>query len=233
MFHLKAVGMTVVFAAVASAQIAGLCNTGQTHVTIEGCTGQLVPPNPVGGGPDRDGNWQLAYPYPTYLANINSPCELTNAFPPAFVDTPNAEWLPNSGSTASEWITPPDGEGTFPPGWYVYRTRFHIPAVLPNGIVPTALTIIGRLTSDNATYGIYLQSPVHSSNCSLVAGQFFPINPSAPELSDFQQWWPFRFRNELGIAAGQDAFLYFTVQNYGDVSSATGFRLEFTSSGFY
>jgi len=42
---------------IAAAQIPRLCNTGQTAKTFAGCTGALVPPNPPGGGTNRDGNW--------------------------------------------------------------------------------------------------------------------------------------------------------------------------------
>jgi hypothetical protein len=59
---LFAVAAMLLFATVAAAQIKGLCNTGQTAKTLFGCTGLLVTPNPAGGGPNRDGNWALAYP---------------------------------------------------------------------------------------------------------------------------------------------------------------------------
>ena len=61
---LRIPGITLInlalFAMAAKAEIAGLCNTGQTHVNPLGCTGQMVTPNPPGGGPNRDGNWELA-----------------------------------------------------------------------------------------------------------------------------------------------------------------------------
>ena len=72
----------LLFATIAAAQIPGLCNTGQTRVTHSGCTGVLVTPNPTGGGPNRDGNWALAFPYPTPFPGVPDPCGL-KAFEPA------------------------------------------------------------------------------------------------------------------------------------------------------
>lgn len=111
--------------------------------------------DPVGGGHNHDGNWALAYPYPSALSVGHGPCSLTT-WVRAWVDTPNAAWLANGASTASEWITPHDGESDLPAGWYVYVTRFSVPSVLPGGGVPTGVTINGRLASDNPTYGFYL-----------------------------------------------------------------------------
>jgi hypothetical protein len=61
-FLLLALAAMFLFASTATAQIKGLCNTGQTAQTILGCTDVLVTPNLEGGGPNRDGNWGLAYP---------------------------------------------------------------------------------------------------------------------------------------------------------------------------
>ncbi|WP_180541010.1 hypothetical protein [Nevskia soli] len=78
------------------------------------------------------------------------------SFTKAWVDTPYSvppAWLPNSVRSASEWITPYDGEGNQAEGWYVYITPFHVPSALPGGISPTSLTISGRFASDNEVYG--------------------------------------------------------------------------------
>jgi hypothetical protein len=139
------------FVTVATAQIAGLCNTGQTSATLTGCTGVLVPSAPnFFGTPNLDGNWEIAYPYPSSLAD-NTPC-LLSRFIEATVDTPNGSWLPNSVSSASE-STMPDGGGGYmlPLGWYVYRTKFPIPSVLPGGGVPKGVTNC-QLAWDNAAY---------------------------------------------------------------------------------
>jgi hypothetical protein len=148
---LRALAAILFFTTVAAAGVNGLCNTGQTSRNPSGCTGVLIAPNPPGGGPNRDGNWGVAYPYPSSLDPTLSPCALTS-FTKAWVDTPYSvppAWLPNSISSASEWITPYDGEGNLAEGWFVYITPVHVPSVLPGGILPTSLTISGRFASDN------------------------------------------------------------------------------------
>jgi hypothetical protein len=212
-----------------NAQIRGLCNTGQTAEDALGCTEVLVTPNPKGGGPHVDGNWQIAYPYPSPFEGFAGPCELTQ-FEPAWVDTPFINWLPENASTLSEWITPYDGESPRKPGWYVYRTAFPVPPVLPGGAAPTSVKINGQLSSDNTMYAIYLESPAGSSSCSLVAGQAFPVNPPGADSSDYQQWWPFSFSNALDIAPDAVAYLYFVVLND---NNATGLRVEFFGSSIY
>jgi hypothetical protein len=140
--------------------------------------------------------------------------------------------MPNSASLASEWITPAVGDQTAPGGWYIYRVTFPVPSVLASGAVPASVTINGQLASDNGTYAIYLESPAHSANCSLVAGQQFPINP--PAGSTFQQWWPFSFTNAREIEPGANAFLYFLVQNSPSTAyNPTGFRAEFSISSSF
>ncbi len=223
---LRATAAMLFFAAMAAAQITGLCNTGQTRATASGCTGDLVAPNPWGGGPNRDGNWALAKPYPS--AYGESPCEF-RSFVPAWVDTTNPAWLPNSVSTASEWITPYDGEGSGAAGWYVYATKFPIPPVLPGGIVPTGLTINGRLSSDDYTYGFYMVNPA-ASLCSPVRGLPVPINPDAT----YTVWSDFSFRNPIPITPGSPLFLYVVVQNApGPEINPTGFRIEFSDTSAF
>jgi hypothetical protein len=215
----------------AAAQITGLCNTGQTSKTAAGCTGILVTPNPPGGGPHRDGNWTLAYPYPSTLSDTHAPC-LLKGFIKAWVDTPNLNWYPNFESAASEWITPYDGETNEAVGWYVYRTTFPVPSSLPGGGTPTGVTIDGQVASDNSTYAIYLESPAGSARCSLVSGQQFPVNPVAGTA--FDQWWPFSFTNAFEIAPGADAYLYFLVQNAPGVTvNPSGIRVEFFASSSF
>ena len=237
MFYLQTCSKTILqslailcFATTAPAQIASLCNTGLTPATATGCPSTLVTPNPPGGGANRDGNWQLAYPYPSTLTSVDPPCTLTQ-FIRAWVDTPNAAWLADSANTASEWITPFNGENNQPAGAYVYRTGLHVPSVLAGGVVPTGVTINGELASDNSTVAIFLESPAHSGSCALVTGQHFPVNPL--DGSDFQQWWDFSVTNALPIAPGADAFLYFLVVNQVETDrnpSPTGLRVAFFAS---
>jgi hypothetical protein len=98
---LQALATMLWLAGMAGAQLPALCNTGHDTATAFGCTGGLVPPNPAGGGPNRDGNWHLAYPYPSSLAAVHAPCRL-KGFLKAWVDTPNSAWLPDSVSMTSE-----------------------------------------------------------------------------------------------------------------------------------
>ena len=169
---------------------------------------------------------------------MSAPCKLTT-FVNAWVDSPFSGWLPNSASTGSEWSTPYDGESPVGEGWYVYRTRFHVPSVLPSGSVPKGVIIRGQLASDNAVYGIYLASPGLGGTCALVAGQPFPVNP--PDhvgYTDFDQWWPFSFKEAVALSPGTDAFLYFAVENYyyspAGGPSSQGLRVEFfDTSAFY
>jgi hypothetical protein len=211
----------------ADAQITGLCNTGQTAQTASGCTGDLVTPNPTGGGPNRDGNWWLAYPYPTGLSPTLGPCGLKE-FTRAWVDTPVLQasfdsWLPNDVSSASEWITPYDGEGNQPSGWFVYLTGFHVPRELPTGIVPSGLTINGRLASDNETYGFVLASRAEGGSCGLAEGLPTPI----PD--QFNSWTNFSFTNPIPITPDSDVILYVLVINSRSTGNpnATGLRVEF------
>jgi hypothetical protein len=225
---LYALGAMLLFSTMAAAEIPGLCNTGQTHVAPTGCTSVLVPPNPTGGGPNRDGNWSLAYPYPSPLTSPDSPCEL-KGFVPAWVDTPNPAWLPKSASIASEWITPYHGEGNLAPGWYVYATKFLVPFALPGGTVPTGVTISGHLASDNSTYGIYIVNPA-AGLCSPARYLPVPINP----VDSFGVWTDFSFTNPIAITPGSPLLLYFVVQNAPNPApeqdTPTGLRVEFFST---
>ena len=218
-----------ILASTATAEIKGLCDTGQTAQTLTGCTGVLVTPNPTGGGPNRDGNWGLAYPYPTTLSPTLGPCGLKE-FTRAWVDTPLLQapfdsWLPNSASTASEWITPYDGEGNQAQGWYVYLTGFHVPIILPGGTLPTGLTITGRLASDNETYGFVLASHANGGSCGFVTGLPAPLNTN----NEFGQWTDFSFTSPIAITPDSDLFLYVLVINSPSTGNpnATGLRVEF------
>jgi hypothetical protein len=231
---LLAVAAMFLLTSMVTAQIKGLCNTGQTHQTAAGCTGVLVTPNPTGGGPNRDGNWGLAYPYPSTLSPTLGPCALAE-FTRAWVDTPLLQasfdsWLPNSVSSASEWITPYDGEGNQPQGWYIYLTGFHVPPVLPNGTVPSGVTINGRLASDNETYGFVLASRSNGGSCGFVEGLPVPI----PD--QFNGWTDFSFISPIPITPDSDVFLYVLVINSPSTGNpnATGLRIEFSdTSAFY
>jgi hypothetical protein len=223
---LKVLGVIFLFSATAAAEIPGLCNTGQTRKNFGGCTGALVTPNPAGGGTQRDGNWEMAYPYPATDAEAQNPCALQ--YIRTWVDTPFFLWLPNGASSASEWISPYDGESDRPVGSYVYATTFQIPDA-------QSFTINGQLASDNATVAIYLQTPAAGGACYLVSGQTFPVNPGTNQDNDFEQWWPFTITNTQPLAVEFPAVLFFVVQNQYDPSNAdgaspSGLRVEFFST---
>jgi len=231
---LKVFLAALLFSALAAAEIPDLCNTGETSRTASGCTGILVTPNPAGGGPNRDGNWGIAYPYPSTLSPTLGPCDLS--FIPGWVDSTPSNYLPDSASSASEWIAPYDGEGDKTAGSYVYRTEFHVPAVLAGGSVPTGLTIDGRLVSDNATYGFFLATPANGGACAFVRGLPVPINPARSGHSDFEQWWDFSFTSPIPITPDSELFLYVVVYNYPAPvpPNPTAFRVEFSgTSAFY
>ncbi len=232
---LKVFAAALLLSALAPAQIPGLCNTGEITRTTNGCTGVLVTPNPTGGGPNRDGNWGIAYPYPSTLSPTFLPCDLR--FISAWVDTPllqepSDSWLPNSASTASEWITPFDGEGNQPQGWFIYRTGFHVPFLVAGGVASKGLVINGRLTSDNLTYGFALASAARGGSCALVEGLPVPLNPTG----QYAQWTNFSFTSPIAITPDSDVFLYVLVYNSrssGDPNAA-GLRVEFfDTSTFY
>jgi hypothetical protein len=215
------------FAPLATAAVNGLCNTGQTPRTASQCTGVLATPNPQGGGPARDGGWALAYPFPSLLSADHGPCQLVN-FVPAWVDTPNSDWLPNSASLASEWITPYAGETNIAAGWYVYGIKFPVPSELPGGIVPTSVTISGQLSSENATIRMYLRSPAKSGTCSTVTLPV-PINSDL----DWNKWVDFIFTQP--VSPGADADLLVLVLNEWNTglangTSPAGLRIEFFPS---
>ena len=229
MTALKLIAATALVAVSATAQISGLCNTGETSRTAFGCSGVMVAPNPPGGGGNRDHNWELVFPYPAAPETV---CSL-RSFVRAWVDTPNQDWFPNSASPASEWITPYDGEGLLPVGSYVYRTIFHVPFVLPSGVSPTSVTINGRLASDDSTYGFYMRNLADGS-CSFVPGLPIPINPDY----QFTEWWNFSFTNPIAITPGSDLLLYILVENaynpgFPQGRSPTGLRVEFFSTSAF
>jgi hypothetical protein len=209
------------------AQIPGLCNTGETHKEFSGCTGALVTPNPPGGGTNTDGNWGVEYFASTGEISKSQACK--HNLISAYVDTPNPAWMPDSASTASEWITPYDGEGFLAPGYYIYVTLFQV----NDSPAPIGFTINGQLASDNAMVGIYMETPAGSGNCELVAGQTFPVDPIGSGDGDFQLWWPFSFTNPGPIAVASPTALYFVVHNDTNADSPTGLRVEFFSSSSF
>lgn len=213
-------------AALSSAAIPGLCNTGLTA----GCTALVGP----GNGTSTDGNWQIANPSPSSPSvSTLVPCAascLVLSFVPAWVNFPDPSWEadPTSFSaTASQWITPQatDSDG----GEYVYITSFPVPAGMGH------VTIHGSVLSDNEVYAIYLASG--SSQCLAVAG--YPYDGVAVNTpSNFIP--PATKFNivKAPVTAGATATLYFVVRNRGGGGidgdpTSTGLRVSFNSSSAF
>jgi hypothetical protein len=140
--------------------------------------------------------------------------------------------VPNSGSSASEWITPYAGETSIASGWYVYATKFRVPSILPRGIVPTSVTLNGRISSDNATFAFYMQSPASTATCSMVTGLPVPITSE----TGYTQWTDFSFN--YPVTAGAEATLFVVVSNQYDTEgtggdSPSGLRVEFFDSSSF
>ena len=205
-------------AAMAAAAIPGLCDTGFSNNT---CTGLV----PIGG---TDGNWQIAFPYPTAPSSspIPNPCAAPQCgttgltFEPAWVDAPDPSWLKNN--KASEWITPQVENNLG--GHYVYAITVPVPT--GDGHV----TIVGQLLSDNEVEAIYLSSG--ATECLPVAGYPYD-NAAVNSASNFTTpWTTFKITN-APVSAGGSATLYFVVRNRGvggvdSNSTDTGLRVQFS-----
>jgi hypothetical protein len=197
-------------AAVAAAAIPGLCNTAHS---VAGSCGALVTPD---NGTTTDANWEIAVPYPTEPSStpVTDPCVLQK-WVPAWVDTPDAAWLADS-NPYSEWITPKVESGRG--GYYVYRTLIQVPTTA------TAVTISGKLLSDNEVYQIFVGGPP-GTPCAVMAGP--PVNP-AP--GSFHTWFSFTYT--AAVVGGTENGLYFVVRNrgVGGIDSSptpTGLRIQF------
>jgi hypothetical protein len=104
------------------------------------------------------------------------------------------------------------------------RPGYLNPAVLPGGGVPKGVAVIGQLASDNWVYGIYLESPAFSYRCELVSVQQFPVG-------SFTAWTNFSFNNSFGLTPGEDAILFFVVENAPNTNlNPTGLRDHLTES---
>jgi len=201
-------------AAVAAAAIPGLCNTGHA---VAGSCGALVTPD---NGTTTDANWQIAVPYPSEPSStpVTDPCVLQK-WAPAWVDTPDTPpWLADS-NPYSEWITPKVENALG--GYYVYRTLLKVPTTA------TAITISGKLLSDNEVYQIFAGGPP-GTPCFVTAGP--PINPPP---GSFHTWFSFTYSG--AVIPGTVNGLYFVVRNrgVGGIDSSptpAGLRIQFNQS---
>lgn len=202
----------------------GLCNTGLTPASPLplGCTTSVpvTPVNPDTGGPSVDGNWQLATPYPSaaYTAEAPDPCSLS--FGSAWVDAPEADWIPND--SVSQFIMPENV--TSVGGWFVYRTAIPIPNIQSNAAY-YILKVAGRILVDDNAIAIFLQDGgPRPASCTAIA-----LPP--PVTSGWQAWNPIQF--STSVTPGTTAYLYFVDFNSGgDSPNPTALRLEFTSAYF-
>lgn len=222
-------------AAVAQIPATGLCNTGLTPASPlpNGCTTStlVTPVNPQSGGPNVDGNWGLATPYPSASGNQEAPDPCTlKTFGPAWVDAPAQGWFnPNDG--LSQWITPQSDANTAG-GWYVYRTTLPIPPNAP-GAAKYVLTVTGQLLADDELPAIFLENPAGDlPNCKLLA---LPALSTILGGSGSEYAWN-HFRIVETVVPNTSAYLYFLVYNIsfpaGESGNYTGFRVEFTSAYF-
>jgi hypothetical protein len=204
----------------------GLCNTGLTPASPlpAGCaTSTLVTPvNPESGGTSVDGNWQLATPYPSAAAGLQSPdpC-LLGTFGPAWIDVPFSNWLtPDTG--LAQWITPQVITPGNTSGWYIYRTPVSVPAATP-GYAGYILSVTGKVATDNDTRGIALG---YGRKCTVL---------SIPALRGQYGWSEFSF--EVLVSPATQPYLYFLTYNLPNNSgsaagSPAGVVVEFTSAFF-
>jgi hypothetical protein len=86
----------------------------------------------------RNGNWQIASPYPSapYTSSAPNPCRLQTTYLGAPVNVPFYERY-NPESELSQWIGPNGGGSTPVPGLY-------------QGLPPNSVPPSGQLLSDNA-----------------------------------------------------------------------------------
>ena len=210
-------------AAVLTATVPGLCNTGLSNGSGL-CTGPVVVADT---GTTNDANWEIAVPSPSAssTAAVVNPCAQVSAacgakltYKPAWVDLPNSAWLANDN--VSEWITPQVENNLG--GQYVYSITFQVPTTA------NFVTIKGQLLSDNEVWGIYLSSG--SYECIPLAGLLFD-NAAVNSPSDFVVWKNFKF-TKVPVKAGATATLYFLVRNRGvggidSNPTDTGLRVEF------
>jgi hypothetical protein len=226
---------TLLFSTVALAQTipaTGLCSTGLTPASPLpiGCTTStpVTPVNPDSGGTSVDGNWQLATPYPSasYTQQAPDVCHL-DTFGPAWIDAPDSpittpngngsNWFNPPGDVASQWITPEALNN--PGGWYVYRTRFPVPAT--SGVKEFILTVTGKVLIDDLPGGIFLG---HGRSCQWVA-----MSPFQGEVAADSEWHDFGFA--AAVVPGTEPYLYFLTYNINaGAANPTGLRVEFTSA---
>jgi hypothetical protein len=216
---------------VAYAQIPanGICNTGLTLKAppLVGCTTSTLvnPINPLDGGSIVDGNWDLAEPYPSvpYTQGPPDPCTFATAYGPAPVSTPWNSWF-NPDDQLSQWIEP-NGGGSTPPGWYIYRIRFSVPPAHP-GYPYYTLEIPGQLMVDNYIAAIYLQDFVNGeSRCGPVA--------TFTKSTQFSGWSQFKISSL--VVPSTVAYLYFvTINTFSSTpfGNPTGLRVEFEGPTF-
>jgi hypothetical protein len=205
----------------------GFCDTGLTQKAPQpaGCLdSKLVNPiNPQSGGPIVDGNWELAYPFPSapYTQPAPGPCGFTSSYTPAAVDTPQYGWY-NPDDKLSQWIQPPGG--TPAPGWFIYRTRFAVPSAYP-GYANYELVMKGQLICDDYVAAIYLENG-QDGTCNAVA--------SFTSKSQLGSWNSFRFNSPL--APDSHGFIYvvaYNATNYPPANNPSGIRVEFLTPYLY
>jgi hypothetical protein len=203
----------------------GLCNTGLTPKSPlpAGCLASTLvnPINPQDGGSIVDGNWDLAQPFPSaaYTQPPPNPCVFTAAYRAVPVSSPSFDWY-NPDDHISQWIEPQGGSVGTPPGWYIYRTSFPIPAAA-SGYSLYELAIHGQFMADNYLTAIYVENPAgDEAGCRQVAA----FTSTSTEDGAWQ-----KFQIDTTVFPETNGYLYFVVYNSPSGNNPTGLRVEFTS----
>jgi hypothetical protein len=211
--------------AVAQIPAVSLCNTGLTPRLLPpaSCSSSplVFPINPPEGGPIVDGNWELATPYPSVPPTQHppNPCFVTPEYTPVPVNSAIPDWF-NPYDGVSQWIGP-SGRNV-PPGWFIYRTSFWVPAAQPRSNGYT-LRVAGQFMADDWVRFIVIRNQAGPlSTCRLGAVLY-------PGLQYFS--WN-AFSATADVLPFTYGYIYFVVYNRSSAPNPTGLRVSFIGSTF-
>ncbi len=207
----------------------GPCNTGRTPTTgpMYACSATTLvsPINPQDGGSIVDGNWQIASPYPSAPVGsaVPNPCVLSSAYVGAPVNIPDYAWY-NPHDGISQWIGP-NGGGSTPAGWYIYRTTFLVPDTY-QGYSPSSVTITGQLLADNWVPVVFLQEVGTTSHVCNVATTF-------PAANQYNSWNSFTLTGSVAPATLEALYvLVYNQYSATPLENPTALRVEFQTLNY-
>ena len=120
-----------------------------------------------------------------------------------------SNWLPNSASTVSKWITPTANQGatfdTVVNGLYTYTLSFNL-----TGFFPNTASLAGRFLTDN-------------TGTVALNGNLLPAVSNS-----FTAWTPFSV--STGFVSGINTLTFGVTNLATPLQNPTGLRVEFTSS---